>query len=130
VYGTGAVHRHIPTLSDCEQAYDYVTDWLELEYEFEGERQDLTELNRMFAFEGPRASTPFDLRAEVQRLICWPEAQPRRTVKRCSEDEGEVPPTDHCHMEERKEARLIQFGEDISARAVIGSRTPAISLLS
>jgi hypothetical protein len=42
---------------------------LELEYEREGERKDITELNRMFALEDPRPSTPSDLRAEAQRLI-------------------------------------------------------------
>jgi hypothetical protein len=65
----GTVHRHVPTLSDREEAYDYVTDWLELEYEREGERRDLAELNRMFALEDPRVSTASDLHAEAQRLI-------------------------------------------------------------
>ncbi len=66
----GTVHRHQPTLADREEAYDYITDWLELEYEREGKRKDITELKRMSALEDPRPSTPSDLRAEVQRLIC------------------------------------------------------------
>jgi hypothetical protein len=65
----GTVHRHVPTLADCEEAYDYITGWLELEYEREGERKDITELKRMFALEDPRPSTPSDMRAEAQRLI-------------------------------------------------------------
>ena len=65
----GTVHRHVPTLADREEAYDYITGWLELEYEREGERKDITELKRMFALEDPRPSTPSDLRAEAQRLI-------------------------------------------------------------
>jgi hypothetical protein len=65
----GTVHRHVPTLADREEAYDYITVWLELEYEREGERKDNTELNRMFALEDQRPSTPSDVRAEAQRLI-------------------------------------------------------------
>jgi hypothetical protein len=66
----GTVHRHQPTLADREEAYDYITGWLELEYEREGERKDITELNRIYALVDPRPSTPSDLRAEAQRLIC------------------------------------------------------------
>src|SRR6266496_2660715 len=48
----GTVHRHVPTLADRE-----------------GERKDIRELNRMYALEDPRPSTPSDLHAEAQRLI-------------------------------------------------------------
>jgi hypothetical protein len=65
----GTVHRHVPTLADREEAYDYITGWLELEYEREGERKDIRELDRMYALKDPRPATPSDLRAEAQRLI-------------------------------------------------------------
>jgi hypothetical protein len=65
----GTVHRHVPTLADREEAYDYITGWLELEYEREGERKDIAELKRISALEDPRPSTPSDVRAEAQRLI-------------------------------------------------------------
>ncbi len=45
----------------------------------------------------------------------WADAQPRRTAERGSEDAQKVPQSDHCRTEDRKEARLIHFGEDISA---------------
>ena len=64
------VHRHVPTLADRKEAYDYVTGWLELEYEREGERNDIRELKRIYALVYPRPSTPSDLRTEAQRLIC------------------------------------------------------------
>ena len=66
----GTVHRHQPTLADREEAYDIFTDWLALEFRREGAQKDIQDLNRMYALEDPRPSTPSDLRAEAQRLIC------------------------------------------------------------
>ena len=66
----GTVHRHVPTLAHREEAYDYITGWLELEYEREGERKAVLELKRIYALVDLRPSTPSDLRAEAQRLIC------------------------------------------------------------
>jgi|SRR5579859_1336307 len=66
----GTVHRHQPTLADREEAYDYITDWLALEFRREEERKAIIELERIYALVDPRPSTPSDLRAEAQRLIC------------------------------------------------------------
>ena len=66
----GTVHRHVPTLADREEAYDYITGWLELEFRREEERKAVLELKRIYALVDPRPSTPSDLRAEAQRLIC------------------------------------------------------------
>jgi hypothetical protein len=41
-----------------------------LEYEREGERKAVLELKRIYALVDLRPSTPSDLRAEAQRLIC------------------------------------------------------------
>lgn len=66
----GTVHRHVPTLADREEAYDYITGWLALEFSREGAQKDIRELKRISALEDQRPSTPSDLRAEAQRLIC------------------------------------------------------------
>jgi len=66
----GTVHRHQPTLADREEAFDIVTDWLALEFQHEGAQKDLRELNTIYALVDPRPSTPSDLCAEAQRLIC------------------------------------------------------------
>lgn len=66
----GTVHRHQPTLADREAAYDCITVWLAVEFTREEERKAITELKRIYALEDRRPSTPPDLRAEAQRLIC------------------------------------------------------------
>jgi hypothetical protein len=65
----GTIHRPVPTLADREEAYDYITGWLELEFRREEERRAVLELKRIYALVDPRPSTPSDMRAEAQRLI-------------------------------------------------------------
>src|SRR5437879_13903479 len=62
----GTVHRHVPTLADREEAYDYITGWLELEFRREEERKAVLELKRMYALVDPRPSPPSDLPARAQ----------------------------------------------------------------
>jgi hypothetical protein len=44
----GTVHRHQPSLAEREAMDDYITRWLIIEYEREGQRKDVVELGRMF----------------------------------------------------------------------------------